>query len=153
MMFSIFDLVIGAAGIRLMRKYKKIRNIPDLVFVTDNLAFGGITPYNELFKSKIDIVIDLRAEAAQENVDNNSLVYHKIDLKDGGVPTDSQIIQVHKLINEGKKRNKIIFIHCNLGRGRATLITMSYLLNEGYEWETAMKKIKTRRFVYRNKKQ
>jgi len=152
-MFSIFDLAIGAVGIRLMRKYKKIRNIPDLVFVTDNLAFGGVTPYNKILKSKIDIIIDLRAEATQENVDNNSLEYHKMGFKEGSVPTDSLISQIHKLINDGKKRDKTIFVHCNLGRGRATLTTMSYLLKYGCDWETALKKIRTRRFVYLNKKQ
>ena len=151
-MFSIFDLAIGAVGIRLMRKYRKIRNIPDLVFVTDNLAFGGVIPYNKMLKSQIDIIIDLRAEVAKENVDN-TFEYHKMGFKDGSVPTDSQIGQIHRLIKEGKKRNKAIFVHCNLGRGRATLTTMSYLLDEGYDWETALKKIKTRRFVYLNKKQ
>jgi len=153
MVFSIFDLAIGAIGIRLSRKYKKIRNIPDLVFVTENLAFGGGTPYNKKLKSKIDIIIDLRAEEAQENVDNSSLEYHKMGFTDGSIPTDSQIDQIHKLINEGKKRDKTIFVHCNLGRGRATLTTMSYLLNDGYDWETALKKIRTRRYVYLNKKQ
>lgn len=152
-MFSIFDLVSGAIGIRLMRKYKKIRNIPDVVFVTDNLAFGGETPYNNKLKLKIDIIIDLRTEASQENVDNNSIEYHKIGFDDGSVPTVSQIDQIHELINEGKKRNKTIFIHCNLGRGRATLTTMTYLLNEGHDWKTALKKIKKRRFIYLNKKQ
>ena len=152
-MFSIFDLAIGAIGIRLMRKYKKIRNIPDLVYVTDNLAFGGVNSYNKLLKSKIDIVIDLRAEAPLENVENNSLEYHKIGFEDGSVPTDPQITKIHELINEGKKRDKTIFIHCNLGRGRATLTTMSYLLNNGYGWDTALKKIRIRRFVYLNKKQ
>ena len=152
-MFSTFDLAIGAIGIRLMRKYKKIRNISDLVFVTDNLAFGGVTPYNKLLKSKIDIVIDLRDETPNENVDDGSLEYHKIGFKDGSVPTDSQMTQILELINEGKKRDKIIFVHCNLGKGRATLTTMSYLLNDGYDWETALKKIKKRRFVYLNKKQ
>jgi len=152
-MFSIFDLVIGAIGIRLTRKYKKLRNIPDLVFITDNLAFGGVTPYDKILKSKIDIIIDLREEVTLEDVDDDSLDYYKIGFKDGHVPTDSQIDQIHHLINEGKKQNKTIFIHCNLGRGRATLTAMSYLLSDGYDWKTALKKIRTRRFVYLNKKQ
>jgi len=152
-MFSIFDLVIGAVGIRLMRKYKKIRNIPDIVFVTDNLAFGGVTHYNKMLKSKIDIIIDLRLETAHENVDSDSFEYHKIGFTDGSDPTDSQINEINELINDGKKRGKTIFVHCNLGRGRATLATMSYLLNNGYNWKTALRKIRARRFVYLNKKQ
>ena len=152
-MFSIFDLVIGAIGIRLTRKYKKLRNIPDLVFITDNLAFGGVTPYDKILKSKIDIIIDLREEVTLEDVNDDSLDYYKIGFKDVSIPNNSQISQINKLINEGKKRGKTIFVHCNLGRGRATLTTMYYLLDNGVDWNTALKKIKTRKFVYLNKKQ
>ena len=49
-MFTKIDLLVGAVGIRLSRKLKKIRNIPDVVFVKGNLAFGGYTPYEELRK-------------------------------------------------------------------------------------------------------
>jgi len=152
-MFSIFDLVIGAVGIRLMRKYKKIRNIPDIVYVKKNLAFGGVTSYSELIKLKIDSVIDLRAETPIKNIENNLIEYHKIGFLDGDVPTFSQIDMVHKIINEGEKQGKTVFIHCNLGRGRATLMTMSYLLKQDLDWNGALKKIKKRRFVYLNKKQ
>ena len=144
---------VGAIGIRLIRKYKKIRNKPDAVFVTENLAFGGITSYKELAKLKIDSIIDLRVETPIENVDINFLKYHKIGFEDGSIPSDSQIVQIHKIINEGKKLNKITFVHCNLGRGRATLTAMSFLLKEGLDWKIALKKIKKRRFVYLNKKQ
>jgi len=54
---------------------------------------------------------------------------------------------------KGKELNKITFVHCNLGRGRATLAAMSFLLKEGLDWTIALKKIKKRRFVYLNKKQ
>jgi len=60
---------------------------------------------------------------------------------------------IHKIINEREKQGKTVFIHCNLGRGRATLMTMSYLLKQDLDWDTALKKIRKRRFVYLNKKQ
>jgi protein-tyrosine phosphatase len=52
-----------------------------------------------------------------------------------------------------KKKEQGVFIHCNLGRGRATLTTFSYLLKVGIEWEDALRTIKRRRFVYLNRKQ
>jgi len=152
-MFTLFDLAIGAVGIRISRKYKKIRNIPDIVYVKKNLAFGGVTSYGELVKLKIDSVIDLRAETPIENIENNLIEYKKIGFLDGDVPTFSQIDMIHKIINEREKQGKTVFIHCNLGRGRATLMTMSYLLKQGLDLDTALKKIRKRRFVYLNKKQ
>jgi len=152
-MFTLFDLAIGAVGIRISRRYKKIRNIPDIVYVKKNLAFGGVTSYSELIKLKIDSVIDLRAETPVENIENNLIECHKIGLLDGDIPTLSQIDMIHKIINDSEKLGKTVFIHCNLGRGRATLVTMSYLLKQDFDWDTALKKIKKRRFVYLNKKQ
>ena len=152
-MFTLFDLAIGAVGIRISRKYKKIRNIPDMVYVKKNLAFGGVTSYRELVKLKIDSVIDLRAETPIENIENNLIDYNKIGFLDGDVPTFSQIDMIHKIINEREKQGKTVFVHCNLGRGRATLMTMSYLLKQDLDWDTDLKKIRKRRFVYLNKKQ
>jgi len=152
-MFTKIDLIVGAIGIRLSRKFKKIRNQPDIVFVKENLAFGGYTPYEELKKFKINIIIDLRIETPSPDIDSEFFEYYKIGIVDGSVPTNSQIIQIHKIISENELKGKAIFIHCNLGRGRATLVTMSYLLRDGFDWQTAWKKVKQRRFVYLNKKQ
>ncbi len=152
-MFTKFDLIIGAVGIRLLRKYKKIRNIPDVVFVKKNLSLGGKTTYEDLSKMNIDTVIDLRAEIKEEFEENNSFSYHKIGIIDGSVPTESQINQIHKIIDDCIKQDKIVFVHCNLGRGRATLVTLSYLLREEIDWETALTVIKKRKFVYLNNKQ
>lgn len=152
-MFTKFDLIIGAVGIRLLRKYKKIRNIPDVVFVKKNLSLGGKTTYEDLSKMNIDTVIDLRAEIKEEFEENNSFSYHKIGIIDGSVPTESQINQIHKIIDDCIKQDKIVFVHCNLGRGRASLVTLSYLLREGIDWETAMTIMKKRKFVYLNNKQ
>ena len=152
-MFTKIDLIIGAVGIRLSRKFKKIRYQPDVIFVKENLAFGGYTPYEELQKLKINTIIDLRVETPPETIDNEIFEYHKIGITDGSIPAKSQIIQIHKIISENELKGKAIFIHCNLGRGRATLATMSYLLKDGFDWQTAWKMVKQRRFVFLNKKQ
>ena len=151
-MFSVCDLLIGAAGIRLMRKYKKVRNIPDIVYVKKNLAFGGITSYEELKKIGINSVLDLRVERPNEIIDDIKLEYMKIGIPDGSIPNELQINQIYKIVKE-EKEGKTVFIHCNLGRGRATLVTLLYLLKDGVSWEMALKKIKKRKFVYLNKKQ
>jgi len=152
-MFSIIDLVVGAIGIRITRKYKKISEIPDVVFVKENLAFGGITSYNQLSKFKIDFIMDLRLECPDEIIDKKLFGYEKIGIPDGGIPTPAQINQIEKIVKEKLKSKQSIFIHCNLGRGRATLVTLLFLLHENIKLEDGLKMVKKRRFVYLNKNQ
>ena len=152
-MFTVVDLAVGAIGIRLVRNIKKIRKVPDVVFVKENLAFGGVCLYKELVKLKIDSVIDLREETVPKNIDQELLEYYNIGITDGSIPTPSQIDQIHQIIKEKEKEGKTVFIHCNLGRGRATLITMYYLLKEGMDWQTVLTRVRKRKFIYLNKKQ
>ena len=152
-MFTKIDLVTGAIGIRLMRNIKKIRNIPDAVFIKKNLAFGGVCFYKELAKLNIDTVIDLREEAVPEEIENGLLEYYKVGIIDGSIPTHSQMNQIHQIIKEKEIEGKTVFIHCNLGRGRATLTTMYYLLKEGLDLQTALTIVRKRKFIYLNKKQ
>jgi len=141
-LFSVIDLGVGAIGIRLSRRYRKIRKIPDVVFVKDNLGFGGVTSYSELEKIQVSAVLDLRQEAPDESLEKFSLEYTKIGIPDGEIPTDSQLSILHKFIEEKLNLGKTLFIHCNLGRGRATLVTLSYLLYKGMDFESAMKLVR-----------
>ena len=109
-MFSKIDLLVGAVGIRISRKFKKIRKFPDIVFVKENLAFGGYTPYEELKKLKINTIIDLRIETPSPDIDYEFIEYHKIGIVDGSVPNNSQITQIHKIISEKETQGKAIFI-------------------------------------------
>lgn len=152
-MFNTIDLIIGAIGIRLVRKYKKIRKIPDVVFIRKNLAFGGKTPYERLPSMNIKIVIDLRAEKINEPFENELVQYHKFELIDGGIPTKTQITRIHEIIEENENKDNVVFVHCNLGRGRATLAIFSYLLKIGLDWDEILRIIRKRKFVYLNKKQ
>jgi protein-tyrosine phosphatase len=103
-MLNTIDLMIGAVGIRLIRKYKKMRKIPDVIFVRKNLAYGGKTPYKELLNLNIKTVIDLRAEKINQNKENELVQYHKFQIIDGGIPTKSQISRIHKIIEENEKK-------------------------------------------------
>jgi len=153
MLFSKIDLVIGAIGIRLMRKYKNFRNVPDVVFVKKNLAFGGATSYQGLEKKNINSVLDLRLEKPDEIITNNLIKYQKIGIPDGDIPSDNQVLQIEKTIKSNLSEGKTLLIHCSLGRGRATMITLLYLVYEGIDFENALAMVRKRRFVYLNKKQ
>jgi len=151
--FQKHDLIIGAIGIRLMRKLKQRRNEADVVFIDKNLTFGGITNYEKLSKSGITAILDLREEEPDEKTNRLNLKYLKIGIPDGSIPTSNQISKIIKWVKERRDNNDIVFIHCNLGRGRATLVTILCQISEGMSFEQAITLVKKRRFVYLNKNQ
>ena len=150
---SKIDLFTGAIGIRISRKLKSFRNKPDIVHTKGNLYFGGTTSYLQLQKAGITSILDLRAESPQEKISNNLLKYKKIKIIDGDVPSALQskiiITWLEDTLNQGEK----VFVHCNLGRGRATLVTALYLIHEGLSLDETLNIIKKRKFVYLNNKQ
>jgi len=152
-LFSKSDLVIGAIGIRASRMYKKIRNIPDIIFIKQNLGFGGATSYQELEKLGFTAILDLRNESLREVVENKSIKYEKIGIPDGLAPSKSQISQIISWMTENLNSGEKIFVHCNLGRGRATLVVSLYLLSRGETLDSALRLVRKRRFVYLSKLQ
>lgn len=148
-MFSKVNLITGAIGIRLTRFFKIITKKPDVVFVNEQLGFGGYTDYEKLTELGITSILDLRNETKTPHV-NNRFSYYKIGIPDGHIPTEEQIFQIRNWIKKKIVLGETIFIHCNLGRGRATLITSLYLGFEGKDFKTIMKLIKKRKFVYLN---
>lgn len=131
--------------------YKKIRNIPDIVFVKENLGFGGATSYSELEKLGFTAILDLRNEVIESPVENKSIKYKKIGIVDGKAPSKSQISQIISWMTESLNSGEKVFVHCNLGRGRATLVVSLYLLSKGETLDSALRLVKKRRFVYLNK--
>ena len=150
---STFDLIRGAIGIRLVRKYRSLFNVPDIVFVKENLAFEGITSYLELEKKGIATILDLRAETPEEKISNVKLRYKKIRIIDSGIPSNSQIDQIISWIKDSLDSGEKVFVHCNLGRGRASLIIAMYLIFDGMSLELSLNLIKKRKFTYLNQKQ
>lgn len=151
-MFSKLDLVIGAIGIRILRYYERIIKKPDIFFVKPKIGFGGYTNYDALAELGITSILDLRKEESKAKFSKN-ISYHKIGISNGSIPSEHQIIQIKKWFKEKLNNSETIFIHCNLGRGRATLVTSLYFAFEGYDFNSIIKLVKKRKFVYLNKKQ
>lgn len=151
--FQKHDLIIGAIGIRLMRKLKQRRNEADVVFVDENLTFGGMTNYEKLSQCGITSILDLREEEPHEKTNHLNIKYLKIGIPDGSIPTSNQISEIIKWVKEGRDNDDIVFVHCNLGRGRATLVTILCLISDGISLEQAMTLVKKRSYVYLNKNQ
>jgi protein-tyrosine phosphatase len=126
--FGIWDLVFGYIGNRLRRLLRK----PDIDFVTRSLAIGGNTEVPKEFT-----VVDLTS------------------LPEGKSPDLVSVDLTVDCINQYCLDHRKVFAHCRVGRGRAPLISICYLIKyAGMEVYVAIRRVKRRRpFTYLNKEQ
>ena len=145
----------GALGVRVRRFRLKREGMPDVSFINDNLALGGVSDIENLARIGIRCVLDLRKEAQDdlEKIQVHSMNYLRMEVNDRGVPSINQAVEAIKWIKSHTANNKV-FIHCNLGRGRAPTVAVLYLIHEGMRSEEAIKTIKkVRKYSYFNKTQ
>jgi len=82
------------------------------------------------------------------------LNYLRIKIPDGSIPSVSDAKNCIEWIKLNIEQNKRVFIHCNLGRGRAPLIGILYLISKGKDKDEAIKYVKQmRRYSFLNKNQ
>ncbi len=155
-MFQVISHIYGAIGVRVRRISLSKNGYPDLSFINENLAIGGVSNIESLSRSGIESILDLREESQDDPIElkKYSINYMRIGIKDRNAPTKNQTIQavnwLKKNISEGKK----VFLHCNLGRGRAPAIAVLYLISQGLSAEDAITTIKkVRKYSYFNRTQ
>jgi hypothetical protein len=154
--FGILDHLSGALRVRLRRLILKLGATPDLSFINEDLAIGGVCKTDGLWKSGIQAVLDLRQEAHDdpEVIRKYSLDYLKIGVPDRGTPSAEDALHALEWIEEQLRNKKKIFIHCNLGRGRAPLLACIYLISQGMNVENAINLVKgVRSYTYFNSDQ
>jgi len=133
--FNILDKVLGFIGNRVRRMVRK----PDIDWITRYLAVGGEIKEIPGYEESI-WVIDL--------ITNDPIPEGKYPLH-GYV--DAIVDLIEKIRNKGKK----VFVHCRVGRGRAPLVVICYLMKyHCMSLDTAINKVRRRRpFTYLNKEQ
>jgi len=83
-----------------------------------------------------------------------SICYLNVPVLDRKTPNYFQIKEAITWIDYNISKNKKIFIHCNLGRGRAPTIVCLYLISKGMPANNAISMVKkNRRYTYFNKRQ
>jgi len=155
-MFNSFDHVDGAARVRLRRLFLKKRNVPDVSYVNQSLAVGGHSSIESLHKFRFDAILDLRDEAQDDKneLKKYSISYMRVPTKDREIPTLENIFSAITWLKSKLDEEQKVFIHCNLGRGRAPFIATCFLISNGMEIKDAIKTIKkVRRYTFFNKKQ
>ncbi len=155
-MFGPSDHIGGAFTVRLRRLFLNLRKKPDLSFINPDLAVGGFCSVEGLWKYGINAILDLREEARDDDqiLKKHSINYLRIGLPDRGIPSNGDVQHALEWIKSNLENNKRVFIHCNLGRGRAPLIACAYLISQGMSVDTAISEVKRKRsFMYLNSKQ
>ena len=155
-MFGVSDHIIGAVSVRLRRIIFRLMDKADISYVNPNLGVGGVCSIKSLLKENIHTILDLRGEAehSPEELKKFSIYYLRLEVNDRGVPNLASAIKVIKWVKLNLDQDKKVFIHCNLGRGRAPLLATIYLISQGMKSENAIRLIKeTRIYSYFNNKQ
>lgn len=156
MLFSQLDHIYGALGIRIKKIFCRINKKPDISIIDNFISIGGSTTIKGLSKKGITAIVDLRNEDMDDpiHIQKYSMDYLRVGLIDRGIPTDIQAKEIIDWINEKIDRGNKIFVHCNLGRGRAAVIACIYLISKGMTYHDSIYFVKKhRKYVYLNKKQ
>ena len=155
-MFDTLDHILGAITIRILRKYLKIKRKPDLVYFDEFLAVGGVSKLELIKKEGINAILDMRMEDYHNeiNLKKLNIAYMRLKVPDRGFPSINDSSNAIEWINNHKKNGHKVLIHCNLGRGRAPLMSIAYLISEGIKRNKAIQRIKDiRKSIFLNKDQ
>ncbi len=130
---------------------------PNTNEITENVWVGGVNSPELVVSQNFDVVFDLREidDSKYRNfLKNHDIEYVNVKVPDRYGAAPEVLSQIVGLINEKVGEGRKILVHCNLGRGRSTLVVAAYLVNQGLSTEDAIRKIKEKRNVtYLNERQ
>jgi len=155
-MFTFWDHLSGAITVRFHRFFLNLKKKPDATFIEPNLFVGGSCKISRLKKIGIQAILDLRNEDQNDKIEikKHLINYLRLPIPNRGIPSLEDSIMATKWLQTQIENNKIVFIHCNLGRGRSPLMTIFYLISIGVGKADAINLIKDKRpFTFLNKKQ
>ena len=151
------DLIIGAIKARIL-KWSALTGITvNMDKINDTIWTGGINNPNKIISEGFQAVLDLREKVDpnyKKTLEDNDIDYENIKIPDGEGTTVEKLESIAQWINGKNDSNQKTLIHCNLGRGRAALAIVSYLIHKGTPLDEAIRLVKKRRSVtYLNEKQ
>jgi len=121
----------------------------------NKIFFGPQLSYRKIF-SKIDVnaIIDLREHEEilknKINVPLKKITYINFPIKDDLAPNLRDFLKLIDIIDKLHK-NGPLYIHCRVGRGRAPMVTIAYLISKGVSIEYAYLAVyKARPYTYVN---
>jgi predicted ATP-grasp superfamily ATP-dependent carboligase len=129
------------------RSYLSRKNISRF----DKILYGPAISYEKLKKLGVNSIIDLREDHEKSNVIvPYGINYYSFPIKDDSAPNlesfDYLISIIDKCLQKGN-----VYVHCRLGRGRAPMVLIVYLISKGVPLDKAYSIVyEARPFSYLN---
>jgi dual specificity MAP kinase phosphatase len=115
------------------------------------ILFGPALSYEKLKKLGIKSIIDLREDHEKSKVSiPHEISYYSFSIKDDSAPESTSFHILASLMDECLQKGNI-YVHCRLGRGRAPMVVIAYLISKGLTLENAYQTVyDVRPYTYLN---
>lgn len=154
---ELWDLMVGAVLARLYKVLSLSRLRPNMNIITQNVWVGGRNHPYFIADMGFDAVVDLRKKADgkyNSYLQKSGIEYLRRPIPDGSGTSPRDLLETVEWIVARVRTGAKVLIHCDLGRGRAALVTSSYLVYSGLDPETALTFVKKKRKItYLNRRQ
>lgn len=154
---ELWDLMAGAVLARLYKILSLVRLRPNMNRVTQNIWVGGANHPHSIVDEGFDAVVDLRMKDDDKYtsyLQKSGIKCLKRPVPDGSGISPEDLLDIVKWIIANVRTGAKVLVHCDLGRGRAGLVTSSYLVYFGLDPKTALGLVKkSRRITYLNSQQ
>lgn len=96
-----------------------------------SVFFGPEIPYEKLMEFNVRSIVDLRERSEKTNINiDGKIKYISFPIKDDSAPELTSFLSLIFIIDQLVKKEPI-YIHCRLGRGRAPMVVIAYLISKG----------------------
>jgi rhodanese-related sulfurtransferase len=103
----------------------------------NGILFGPALSYEKLKKLGVKSIIDLREDHEKSKVSiPHGINYYCFPIKDDSAPEPTSFHVLTSLVSECLRKGNV-YVHCRLGRGRAPMVVIAYLISKGLTLETA----------------
>jgi predicted ATP-grasp superfamily ATP-dependent carboligase len=103
----------------------------------NGILFGPALSYEKLKKLGVKSIIDLREGCEKSKVlIPHGISYYSFPIKDDSAPEPTSFHVLTSLMDECLQKGNV-YVHCRLGRGRAPMVVIAYLISKGLTLETA----------------
>jgi len=146
--FEKFDLTpVIKQLMHAFRSYFSRKNISRL----NGISFGPTLSYERLKKLGFRSIIDLREDHEKSDVIVPSGInYYSFPIKDDSAPNMESFNSLISIMDKCLQRGNV-YVHCRLGRGRAPMVVIAYLISKGLTLENAYQTVyDVRPYTYLN---
>lgn len=154
---ELWDLVVGAVLARVYKMLSLLRLRPNMNRMTHNVWVGGANSSHLIVDEGFDAVVDLRKKKDDKytaRLRKSGIECLNRPIPDGAGLPPRDLLETAEWIAARVRTGAKVLVHCDLGRGRAALVAISYLVYNGLDPRTAFILVKeNRRITYLNRQQ